>query len=215
MGGVMDVRVSVLIACLLFAPGAAIAEGPLVSIFDGKTFNGWTGDTKKTWRVVDGAIVGGSLRFSVPQNEFLKTEQRYADFELRLKFKLTGSKGFINAGIQIRSEIATSPPNEMIGYQADIGDEWWGVLYDETRRNVALAKPDPAASAKAVRRGDWNEYVIRCEGNRIRTWINGVAMIDYTEADDAIPQVGRIGLQVHGGGKALVSYRDITVKGLP
>jgi hypothetical protein len=38
------------------------------SLFDGKTLNGWEGDTKNTWRVEDGAIVGGSLEKLVPRN---------------------------------------------------------------------------------------------------------------------------------------------------
>ena len=78
-----------------------------------------------------------------------------------------------------------------------------------------LIKPDPAAVEKALKKDDWNEYEIRCEGKRIRTSINGVAMIDYTEADDSIEQFGQIGLQVHGGGQTEVFYKDITVEELP
>jgi hypothetical protein len=40
-------------------------------------------------------------------------------------------------------------------------------------------------------------------------------MVDYTEADEAIPQFGRIGLQVHGGGKTEISYKDLTLERLP
>lgn len=40
-----------------------------VSLFDGKTFKGWNGETSKVWRIIDGAIVGGSLEGN-PQNEF-------------------------------------------------------------------------------------------------------------------------------------------------
>src|SRR5262245_5068969 len=41
-----------------------------VALFDGKTLDGWEGDTAKTWRVEDGAIAGGSLDTEVPRNEF-------------------------------------------------------------------------------------------------------------------------------------------------
>ncbi len=58
------------------------------SIFDGKTFTGWEGDTDKTWRIEDGAVVGGSLDTVVPRNEFLCTTKTYGDFELKVKFKL-------------------------------------------------------------------------------------------------------------------------------
>lgn len=193
----------------------ACADGPVTSIFNGLNFKGWEGDTNKTWRIERGAIVGGSLQERIPQNEFLCTRRSYTNFVLRLQFKLVGTEGFVNAGVQVRSQRVANPPNEMRGYQADMGDEWWGFLYDEGYRNRPLAKPDPAAAARAVRRGDWNEYEIRCEGRRVRTWINGVAMIDYTEPEDGVPLQGVIGLQIHGGAKAEVSYKEIVVQELP
>jgi hypothetical protein len=61
---------------------------------------------------------------------------------------------------------------------------------------------------------DWNDYEIRVEGRRIRLYINGHPTVDYTEPDESIPQSGIIGLQIHGGGKAEVSYRDITLEKL-
>lgn len=185
-------------------------------LFDGQTFKGWVGDTNKTWRIKDHAFVGGSLEGGkVPQNEFLRTTESFTNFVLRLKVKLLGKSGFVNGGIQVRSKPATRPPNEMIGYQADVGEGWWGALYDETRRNKVLVKPDPEAVKKAVKRDEWNEYEIRCEGKRVRTSINGVAMIDYTEPDDSIEQFGQIGLQVHGGGVTEIFYKDIAIEILP
>lgn len=192
-----------------------ISEAQPTSIFDGKTFAGWDGDTNRTWRIVDGALVGGSLDQTIPRNEFLATHNSYTNFVLKLKFKLTGTEGFVNAGVQFRSVRLDNPPNEMRGYQADIGEGWWGALYDESRRNTVLVKPDAAAVQQAIKPGDWNDYLIRCEGPHIRTWINGVPMIDYTEPDTTLPQHGRIGLQIHGGAKAEVSYKDITLEPLP
>ncbi len=188
-----------------------------LNLTDGRTFNGWVGDTNKTWRMEDGAFVGGTLERKVPQNEFLRTTRSFTNFVLKVKFKLVGTDagGFINGGVQVRSEPAKTPPNEMVGYQCDIGEGWWGALYDESRRNKVLIKPDPKAVEKALKKNDWNQYVIRCEGKRIRTSINGVEMIDYTEADDSLPQFGLIGLQVHGGGPAVASYKDVVVEELP
>lgn len=195
----------------------AADKGRLTPLTDGKTFAGWEGDTARTWRVENGAFVGGSLTQKVPRNEFLRTKRSYTNFVLRAKFKLVGTAagGFINGGVQVRSEPAKNPPNEMVGYQCDIGEGWWGALYDESRRNKVLIKPDPKAVEKALKKEDWNEYVIRCEGKRIRTAINGVDMIDYTEPDDSLPQFGLIGLQVHGGGPTEASYKDITIEELP
>jgi len=64
---------------------------------------------------------------------------------LRLKFKLVGTEGFVNGGVQVRSKHVKNPPFELSGYQADMGDpEWWGCIYDESRRNKVVAKSDIA-----------------------------------------------------------------------
>lgn len=187
--------------------------GP-VSLFDGKTFAGWDGDTNKIWQVREKAFVGGSLKEKVPRNEFLATARSYTNFVLRLKFKIVGTEGFVNGGVQIRSQRVPND-SEMIGYQADIGEGWFGAIYDESRRNKVLAKPAEADVKKAVRLGDWNDYEIRAEGRRVQLKINGVQMVDYTEADATVVQSGRIGLQVHGGGKTEMSYKEITLEELP
>ncbi len=190
----------------------AVAADP-IRLFDGASFQGWDGDTNSTWRIRDGALVGGSLKTTVPRNEFLATAATYTNFALRLKFKLTGSEGFVNGGVQIRSQRVPND-SEMIGYQADIGEGWFGAIYDESRRNKVMAKPAEADVKKAVKPGEWNDYEIRAEGRRVVLKINGVQMVDYTEADAAIPQFGRIGLQVHGGGKTEISYKDLTLEPL-
>lgn len=192
----------------------AIEETLTASLFDGKTFRGWEGDTLHTWRIQDGALVGGSLTETVPHNEFLSTRQSYGDFVLRLKFKLLGNTGFINSGVQFRSQRIADPPYEMTGYQADLGDGFWASLYDESRRNKVLAMADTALVARVLRRNDWNDYEVRCEGRRIRITLNGQLTVDYTEPDTSIPQSGLIALQIHGGGKAEVHYKDITLRKL-
>jgi hypothetical protein len=200
---------------LLALFSAVVLHAAPVPLFDGKTFEGWEGDTQKTWRIVEGALVGGSLVEKVPHNEFLATKKAYQDFELTLKFKLTGTEGFVNSGVQIRSVRIANPPNEMRGYQADIGDpEWWGCLYDESRRNKVLAKSDMGKVGPVLKKNDWNEYRIRCEGPRIQLWINGVQTIDYTEPDASIPQEGHIALQIHGGAKAEAWFKDIFIEAL-
>ncbi|MDP1813052.1 MAG: DUF1080 domain-containing protein [Leadbetterella sp.] len=180
-------------------------------LFDGKTFNGWQGDIKNTWKIENAAIVGGSLEKTVPQNDFLCTARTYDNFILKLKVKLTGSDGFINSGIQFRSIRSSDPANEMIGYQADWGKNYWASLYDESRRNKTIAKPDSAQVLKWIKINDWNDYEVKAEGSRIRLYINGHQTVDYTESDANIPQTGLIGLQIHGGGKAQVSFKDIYI----
>ena len=130
-----------LLALGLSLPLAAAEPGKVASLFDGKTFSGWEGDTNKTFRIQDGAIVGGGMTDKVPRNEFLCTTRQYTNFVLRLEFKLLGGPK-ANAGVQIRTQ-RIPKHHEVSGYQADMGDGWWGSLYDESRRNKVLAKADP------------------------------------------------------------------------
>ena len=181
-------------------------QQPATPLFDGKSFNGWEGNLD-AFRIEDGAIVGGSLKRPVPKNEYLCTTKQYADFELRLKFKVLGES--VNAGVQIRSH-RVPKSNEMIGYQADLGKGIWGTLYDE-RRHKFLVGPTEAEQAKFIKPGGWNEYVIRCQDRRVQFWINGHRTVDYTEPDRSIPQVGVIGLQIHQGLPNEAWYKDLTI----
>ncbi len=186
--------------------------GEAKSLFDGKTFAGWEGDTKDTWRIEEGSIAGGSLDKLVPRNEFLCTTKSYTDFELKVKFKLVGDRAKGNAGVQFRSKRIPNH-HEVIGYQADVGQHYWGALYDESRRNKVLVQPAKELIEKLVKQ-DWNDYTIRCEGPRIRLWLNGTLTVDYTEKEDKIERSGIIGLQIHGGAKAKVYYKDILIEEL-
>jgi hypothetical protein len=179
-----------------------------VKLFDGKTLAGWEGN-EKMFRIEDGAIVAGTLTEKIPRNEFLATKKDYADFELRLKFKLLGGPQ-ANAGVQIRSE-RIPKHHEMIGYQADMGSGWWGALYDESRRNKILAAPKKGEAEKVLKPDDWNDYRILCQGKRIQLWINGQQTVDYTEPDDKIPQRGKVAVQIHAGPPSEAWYKDITL----
>jgi putative heme-binding domain-containing protein len=194
--------------------GAALASANEPrSLFDGKTLAGWeTIETDtKWWTVADGVIAGGSLTEKVPHNTFLSTTDQFENFDLVFKIRIRGAGGFINSGIQVRS-IRVPKSSEMSGYQVDAGPGWWGKLYDESRRNKVIGEPvDAKALADAIKADDWNEYRIRAEGRSIKTWINGVPALDYHEADPKIPCDGHIGVQVHGGGKALVEVKDIAI----
>ncbi len=204
---------ALLAACsfTLKLPARAAEPRPL---FNGKTFAGWEGDTEKTWRIEDGALVAGSLETTVPRNEFLCTTKAFENFELTLRFQLEGTEGFVNGGVQIRSKRIPNH-HEMIGYQADIGQGFYGALYDESRRNRILAQPTPEVLAQAKVSSGWNDYRIRCEGPRIQLWLNGVQTVDYTETDPDIAAKGVIGLQIHGNGKAIIRVKDLTLQELP
>ena len=96
-----------------------------------------------------------------------------------------------------------------------MGKGWWGSLYDESRRRRVLSKADPTVIQKILKPNNWNRYEIRCEGNRIRLYINGTQTIDYTEADPKIPLEGVIALQIHGGPPSEAWYRNIRLTPLP
>jgi len=164
--------------------------------------------------VRDGVIVGGSLEGN-PRNEFLATVKGYTNFVLRLEYKLVGTEGFVNSGVQIRSVRVKDPPNEMSGYQADIGAGFSGSLYDESRRNKVLAHAVDEQIKRLEKPGDWSYYEVRCIGRRIQIVLNHEQTVDYTETDESIRQDGIIGLQIHGGNKAEVSFRAITIEELP
>ena len=185
-------------------------------LFDGTSLAGWEtveGDAR-WWKAADGMLVGGSLVEHVPHNTFLSTKERFGNFDLAFRIRVRGAGGFINSGIQIRSERVPNS-SEMSGYQVDAGPGWWGKLYDESRRNKVIGEPlDAAAVDAAIKPDDWNEYRIRAEGPRIRSWINGVPALDYREPDTGIPLEGHIGFQVHGGGQALVEVKDVAIEPL-
>ncbi|NNE75973.1 MAG: DUF1080 domain-containing protein [Pricia sp.] len=183
-------------------------------IFDGKTFKGWEGDTIHTWRIENEMLVGGSLEHTVPNNDFLCTDRAYDNFIMTLKIKLMGDEGFINSGIQFRSERLKDPAYEMVGYQADWGEGYWASLYDESRRNKTLIAPDSVQVLEWIKKKDWNDYKIHAENRRIRLYINGHQTVDYTEKDTSIPQSGLICFQIHGGGKAKVAFKDIHIEKL-
>lgn len=195
---------------------AAALHAEPVSLFDGKTLDGWDFDPAM-WRVEDGMITGGSTTEKIKKNDFISTKKSFQNFELKLKIKCSGDPktGMINSGIQIRS---VREGTAMSGYQVDCGAGWFGKIYDEHRRNKPIWVPTPeqqAALDKAVDVFGWNEYRIRAEGPRIQTWINGVPCIDYTETDKNIALDGHIAPQVHSGGVCLVQVKDITIEELP
>lgn len=204
-------------ALTFFLLATALHAEP-VSLFDGKTLEGWDYDPK-IWRVEDGMITGGSTTEKIKENHFICTKKSYQNFDLKLKIKVSGDPktGMLNSGIQIRS-LRVPGGAHMTGYQVDCGAGWFGKIYDEFRRNKVIWAPTPeqqAALDKAVDVFGWNEYRIRAEGPRIQTWINGVHCMDYTEADKNIALDGLIGPQVHSGGVCLVQVKDVTIEELP
>lgn len=201
--------------CAILSPRSGAEETGGQPLFDGKSLAGWEGDLK-VFRIEQESIVAGTLKARIAHNEFLCTEKEYGDFELRLKAKLLGAGD--NAGVQFRSQRV---PNhyEVSGYQCDMGHMGgkviWGWLYDESRRNRFVAQGDHEKLAQVFKPEDWNEVVIRCQGDHVQIWVNGYQTVDYKETDAAIARRGTIGLQIHGGAPAEAWYKDLRIRELP
>jgi hypothetical protein len=184
-----------------------VVEEGFAPLFDGETLAGWEGD-EEFFRIEEGAIVGGRRDAPTPRNEFLCRREEVGDFELRLRFRLDEG---VNSGVQFRSQRIPGS-HETIGYQADLGEGYWGALYDESRRNRVLVGPPAELVDKALDRDGWNEYRILAEGPRIQLWLNGQQTVDYTEEDDSVARSGKICLQIHSGPAGEARFMDVRVR---
>ena len=211
-------------------------------IFNGKDLAGWKG-AEGFWSVKDGAITGQTTKeHPAKGNTFLVWEGEVGDFELKFKYKIVDEKGeangFGNSGVQYRSKVTDPAASVVNGYQADFetGKTYSGILYEEGGRGILAqrgqivtitdgegGKPKIEVTGSvgrsdeiqdSIKPADWNDYKIRCEGNSIKLWLNGTLTVDYTEKDEKIETSGVIALQVHGGGKTKVLYKDITIEEL-
>jgi len=180
-----------------------------IVLYNGKNLQYWQGDMN-VWHIENEFITAGDTGTMHLQNDFLATKKDYSNFILTLKFKLEGGPGFVNSGVQVNSQRNTvAPLNEMVGFQADIGPGYTGSLYDETRRDIILAKADSSIVENLLNKSDWNDYEIRCINRRIVILLNGTQTIDYTEPKNEYPDFGKIGLQIHGNAKMKISFKDI------
>ncbi len=193
----------------------SLSQSDAVRLFNGVDFTGWEGD-QSFFRIVDSAIVAGSLTKPIPKNQFLCTEKSYTDFDLRLRVKFINPTRDNNGGIQFRTKRIPGH-HEVVGYQADVGYTSdglvWGGLYDESRRRKFLVPPVEHI-VEIVREDKWNEYQIRCLGNQIECSINGVKILDFTESDQNITAQGVVCVQIHGGSPAEAWYKGILLRPL-
>ena len=140
----------------LFWMLAAWGQRAATPLFDGKTLNGWVGDTPGLWQVRDGMIVG-----------------RHEEF------RLVNGEG--NTGVPFRSQ-PLPDTHEAAGYQAEIGMQHWGCRYDKSRRKRVLAQA-AAGSLDALDKTGWNEYMITARGSHIMPTLNGKRTVDDTEPE--------------------------------
>ncbi len=213
-----------------------------VSIFDGKTLNGWKGDPTY-WRVENGNLVG-----EITPATLLKTNSfiiwqggEPGDFELKLEFRISKDG---NSGINYRSVVFPDVPNALRGYQADIDGmiRYTGQNYEERGRTTLAYRGEIAVietgeikdnvknnawtlrkvtgslgssdSLKTlIRYEDWNAVHLIVKGNRLQHYVNGILMSDVTDNDPVNGKSkGLLGVQVHVGPPMKVEYRNILIK---
>ncbi len=204
------------------------ADG-FVSLFDGKSLAGWTGDPD-LWSVVDGALTGttdGSLKM----NQFLSWKgSTIRNFDLRVQVKISPGG---NSGLQYRGLSRPELGLDVVsGYQCDIvanNPNFNGMLYEERGRRILSHTGervivDPQGQpwvienmpVKEFEADQWHEYRVLAEGNRHQHWIDGhmtADLIDFDENQRALE--GVLAVQVHVGPAMTVQFKDFRIKHLP
>jgi hypothetical protein len=151
--------------------------------------------------------VGTKEEQKIQGNQFLWYDKKVKNFKLTLKVKQVPFAA--NAGIQFRSQRESN--GHAVGYQADIGKDWWGALYHEHGRKILAKNKDTAG--KHINPEKWNKYEILAVGHRIWLAINGKITVALRDPIGELE--GQISLQVHGGMPQKVIYRDLTLERNP
>jgi len=181
--------------------GKPVAKG-WVSLFDGKSLKGWLYE-KGYWKVQDGAIVGDKGG-STPHHHYMFSDKDYSDFELHIDVKMTG----YNSGVCAR--IHPISFDDVPGYQIDMGDGYWGCLWDEHHRQIKILDYPKAEADKILHKEDWNHYYVRMKGTHIVLFLNGVKT---AEGDDPGGFTsGPLGFQLCHGDNTIASFKNIYVK---
>jgi len=210
--------------CLSALSMTATATAEWVSLFDGKSLDGWIQKNgTAVYLVHDEAILGITSEGS--PNSFLCSEKEYGDFELEFDVKLNNNE--LNSGVQIRSQ--TKEPEgdaeygRVNGPQVEIeasGAEGAqaGLVYGEACGGW-MSKDAEERHYPAFKDGEWNHYRVVAKGARIQTWINDEPIEDLVDEEKlASHPKGFIGLQVHGIGAGTgpytVMWKNIKIKEL-
>jgi hypothetical protein len=219
------------------AADAAKAEDGFVTIFNGKDLAGWHG-LEEYWSVKDGMIVGKETKEKSKQTFLVFEGGGIKDFEMRLKFKFATPDG--NSGIQFRSKVVDPATSKVGGYQADFDatNKLTGIVYDEagvaggrgimSKRGMKthwgnadkadkeepLDKSD-AEIKEAIKVGEWNDVVLRVQGNHFVYQINGVTTTEMTDEHPTKAVAdGVIALQMHAGFTMEIQFTHINLKKL-
>jgi hypothetical protein len=74
---------------------------------------------------------------------------------------------------------------------------------------------DAAQIEAALKKGDWNDYLIIARGNHLQQFINGKQTVDVTDECEAKRAVtGVLALQLHAGPPMMAQFKNIRIKKL-
>ncbi|MFE0694169.1 ThuA domain-containing protein [Streptomyces sp. NPDC059173] len=176
-------------------------------IFNGKTLQGWKQAGPGRFSVSDGALhsEGGMGLLTYQAKEL-------TSYSLKLDWKMAGDD---NSGVFVGFPMSDDPWSAVDnGYEiqidaTDAADRTTGAVYGFKSANIK-------ARDRVLRPpGQWNSYEIKVQGERLRIFLNGVKINDFTNTDPARSlKDGYIGLQNHGADDQ-VSFRNIQLKELP
>jgi len=175
------------------------------AIFNGKDLEGWKIHGTEKWYVDQTELVcesGVDKKYG-----YLATKKQYKNFILRLKFKQEADG---NSGVFIRSSITGT---KISGWQVEVAPKGHdtGGIYESYGRGWLYKIPEDKEDV--LKEGDWNDMVIKVQGNRTMVWLNNELMTDLI--DDKIGKAtGVVALQIHSGGGIKVRWKDIFIKEL-
>ena len=207
-------RYSVVLAlALLLGANICEAQRPTsldatwLQLFNGKDLKGWQEIGNEKWIVEDGAIYGEGI---TNEYGYLATEKKYTDFHLSLRFKCEASG---NSGVYLHTEFKPGTTKVMQGRQIEIDraiGKHTGGIYGDGKGWIVWPAPELET---VIRSDDWNELLIKVEGRRYITVLNGVQMIDFTYPSPSAGE-GVIALQLHSGGQGRMRFKDIWIRDL-
>ncbi len=221
-------------AMVAFDPLPLLTDEPgFVSVFDGKSLEGWAAADMSFWTVEEGAITAKiTAVHPTERNHYLVYQGgKLGDFELKLRHRVLSDKD-VNCGFQYRSEIFDGKiTDDCRGYQVDnnTNTPWAVRLYDEHGRETLAWRGERAVFDATGRKvvtpidgatgparfslDQWHEYHLICKGGTMTLYVNGRLVAEAVDDDPAQRDMsGVLALQLHSGPPMNVQFKDIRLK---